>query len=804
MPTREVQYSDRELRLGVVAYGGVSLAIYMHGVTRELHKLVLASRAYEMQQEDPSVDMRARLTDSEQVYFDELKLLHHSTGIALSVVIDVISGTSAGAINAACLAKGLACYQPQQSLRDLWLRRGDIRQLLNGLPVPLLGIRMASALLNALVLRHAPLRGDEMIRWLYDAFIAMDRAPSDRQRLGDEAASLVPADETLDLFMTTTDLRGYPRLVATGTGGPMQEDVTYRHVLSFTHDPGSGAPSALSDPVPLAFAARASSSIPGAFEPLTLDRFAEALSKAEEPPAAPLERLKDLFREYECAGIRASQQVFADGGLLENAPFSHVINAVAAKPARSEVIRRIIYLEPDPVSHDLSASRPAPPQEAAGPPGPLAAVWQTVQGPRGHQDLLSDLLRLRDLNERIEQVAAIATDQMPHVMAEVSAVLDRCEWPLRYETLATSVVPAVRDKVIRQGGEAYPVYEQLKLLAVARWLADTIVTNFHYPADASQASFIRSVMWSWLSSHPWGRTLAAGSDPAQSPLGDIFRDRASFLATLDIPYRERRLRFVIAGINALYGNSGADRAKLGRLKKAAYGILTSLRDLGCLVLPADYLKPFGPDALTQQRWLQDPGKVAEELGVHLDDFARAFASQLSGKVADGGRALWDEFSALTADWPGADTAWRSLVARYVGYPAYDTVIYPLIALSELPQFTSIGVRRFSPFDAKAPLTIPPKGKLCGVSFRHFGAFLDLKSRQNDYLWGRLDAMQQITELLGSLADGKSTAPLERLMWAGLKAVLESENDLDKIRPERVRLTRDVAAHLSRPTDVIGP
>ncbi len=39
-----VEASDgtKELRLGLVCYGGVSLAIYMHGVTKELHKLVVA------------------------------------------------------------------------------------------------------------------------------------------------------------------------------------------------------------------------------------------------------------------------------------------------------------------------------------------------------------------------------------------------------------------------------------------------------------------------------------------------------------------------------------------------------------------------------------------------------------------------------------------------------------------------------------------------------------------------------------------------------------------------------------------
>ena len=35
--------SVKELRLALVCYGGSSLAIYMHGVTKELHRLVRAS-----------------------------------------------------------------------------------------------------------------------------------------------------------------------------------------------------------------------------------------------------------------------------------------------------------------------------------------------------------------------------------------------------------------------------------------------------------------------------------------------------------------------------------------------------------------------------------------------------------------------------------------------------------------------------------------------------------------------------------------------------------------------------------------
>ncbi|MGH9199167.1 MAG: hypothetical protein ACRD1T_25980, partial [Acidimicrobiia bacterium] len=41
----------KEIRLALVCYGGVSLAIYMHGVTKEIHKLLLASLAFGQDQE---------------------------------------------------------------------------------------------------------------------------------------------------------------------------------------------------------------------------------------------------------------------------------------------------------------------------------------------------------------------------------------------------------------------------------------------------------------------------------------------------------------------------------------------------------------------------------------------------------------------------------------------------------------------------------------------------------------------------------------------------------------------------------
>ena len=61
----------REVRFAVVMYGGISLAIYMHGITKEIHNLVIASERYEKARQD-SPDSEAPLEDP---YVDERPVL---------------------------------------------------------------------------------------------------------------------------------------------------------------------------------------------------------------------------------------------------------------------------------------------------------------------------------------------------------------------------------------------------------------------------------------------------------------------------------------------------------------------------------------------------------------------------------------------------------------------------------------------------------------------------------------------------------------------------------------------------------
>src|SRR5436305_9164296 len=173
MPERVVQKTDRqpdtgggarELRLALVCYGGVSLAIYMHGVTKEIQKLAVASAAFE--RDDTTNPFAAN--DSSRPWWDLLAQFRDregNDGVRLRVVVDIIAGTSAGGINGVFLAKGLAGNRGQDALCNLWFEKGDIAKLLRGPGWMPTRMRIAWVALGSMFRRKAarpPLRAAHM------------------------------------------------------------------------------------------------------------------------------------------------------------------------------------------------------------------------------------------------------------------------------------------------------------------------------------------------------------------------------------------------------------------------------------------------------------------------------------------------------------------------------------------------------------------------------------------------------------------------------------------------------------------
>ena len=128
---------EKELRLALVCYGGVSLVLYMHGVIKEILKLARASKAYhsmpnpERRQAETFASLNGsdgRERDTEEAYFSLLKVIGRK--LDLRVIVDSVAGASAGGISGIILARALAHDLSIDHLRNMWFEGADVLRLL--------------------------------------------------------------------------------------------------------------------------------------------------------------------------------------------------------------------------------------------------------------------------------------------------------------------------------------------------------------------------------------------------------------------------------------------------------------------------------------------------------------------------------------------------------------------------------------------------------------------------------------------------------------------------------------------------
>jgi patatin-related protein len=117
----------KELRIALVCYGGISLAVYMHGVTKEVWHLARASTARQRPGHQHTAPSLHRV---EQVYAAMLDTIGQRSGLNLSILPDIVAGASAGGLNSVFLAQAIQSGQSLEPLTRLWLERADIDQLL--------------------------------------------------------------------------------------------------------------------------------------------------------------------------------------------------------------------------------------------------------------------------------------------------------------------------------------------------------------------------------------------------------------------------------------------------------------------------------------------------------------------------------------------------------------------------------------------------------------------------------------------------------------------------------------------------
>jgi patatin-related protein len=727
----------KELRLAVVCYGGVSLAIYMHGITKELQKLVETSRRFEL---DPSHNPFAE-GSVEHAYFQALRRTRERDGLTTRVVVDIVSGTSAGGINGICLAKALAGNLSQEPLRELWLDSGDIKKLMRPHALPTVWLKSTAWALAAPVKRlfgrtlQPPLDGDLMFRLLLRALAQMEET---RPAAGSaEPATLMPEGHALELFVTATDFTGMVRSLP-AYSPKIVSDLVHRHVLAFRSLPfdrfgGDSNPE-------LAFAARATSCFPGAFPPIDL-----ANIERNVPHWTGEKRFVDeFFGAYVAAGAEMHGRYFIDGGVLDNFPFDHAVDAIIHKTADVQVDRRLVYIEPDPKE---SVAR-----LTGRPPGVVGSVVDALSTIPAHQPIAGAFDQMREFNDRVDRVNA--------VIRVAYGAVDALVPPMAGPGIGVEAFRRANKEInedVADAGPAYAGYLLLKLEAVIDTLGAITagVCGFRPESDAN--AFVRGVVRRWA--------MQAGILTDEARLSDR---QVAFLKTFDLGYAERRLRFVIKRLNVLFHGvehrtAPPFRADLNSAKQDLYDLVRDIRQAQDAITSGT--APSGPAgaALQAARQAFPSARVAEALRAARVDPEVAMISYLDDARADLDRAAdaigaylreslpdppgqgFDTLAQATEGW--SDDARRDLMVAFAGFPYWDGLTYPIRTFATLGELDRLEIVRLSPREPSLLSPVTGHPKLLGTPKHHFNAFFSREARENDYLWGRLDGAEQLIRLL---------------------------------------------------------
>jgi len=762
VPALPLDDDVKDLRLALVCYGGVSLAVYMHGVTKEIHKLVVASKAFEA---NPDVNPFAA-NRVEHVYFDALARRRKREGCRTRVVVDIIAGTSAGGINGICLAKALGHNLSQDALRDLWLKKGDIKQLIAMPRAPWIPLRVAAWVVKSVLTRklRAPLDGLLMFTWVKEALDEMDSTAAGRE--SDEPDTLLPSGHALDLKVPITDFYGINRDVPTYDPRRVT-DRWHRHVMRFRSVNGTGQLEHDHNHR-LAFAARATSCFPVAFPPVSVKDLGE-----EWPGRDSFTR--DFFPGYRLAEELVENTYFVDGGVLDNFPFKIAFESIREKAASVEVDRRLLYVQPDPGG----PGAPAP----GTPPNLRKLAWGGVAAIPRKEPILQDLLEIRAFNERVARVNAILDRAEEQVESLLPAGLDAEAYAEANETLVGTAMAEL--------GLLYRAYVRLKLYDVVERFAELANAVCDFPPDSNHAFFVRDALLCWARKKQILEPPEGTEEPTDAQI--------AFLKSFDLAYGERRIRFAVRALNKLYedvdGSGRPTRADLNATKRALYErieeLSVALAGEGLAELVAAVEAIFSPEAV--RRWFQREGspdaaleEFVDEHLAELDDIRDRIAAHLERQLQGFGdrvyKTIWEE----TGGWSRESR--RKLLSAYVGFPFWDVLVFPVQEVGDVGELNRVEVIRVSP---KERTLDRPDGAplLAGIAIMHFGAFFKRDWRENDYLWGRLDGAGR---LLGMLGEKPSD-----LYGAAFRTIADEERDVLTEIPELFAWVDEKVAELER-------
>ncbi|MCX7009468.1 MAG: patatin-like protein [Kiritimatiellaeota bacterium] len=649
--------------------------------------------------------------------------------------VDIITGSSAGGLNGAFLANALVNRGDIMKLMEVWRHEGDVDRLL---------YRPKKDQPGSL------LDGDYFLQKIYEALLEKRSAPAEEGAL----------QSYVDLFITATNLDGDSVKIEPRKGRTIWTR-THRQLFHFAYrEPGEGDDQGRNDFQSdedldlLAQAVRTTSSFPFAFEPVLVTK--EGLGR----------RAQDL----------SGSAYHIDGGVLDNKPIEHAVQAIGARRADKQIKRLLFYVEPDP---EPVSARSA--SVVARSYTPWEVVLKALVSLPGYQSITSALRKIQENNSRAESyqrtmnyydtaAAQYRAKQGQHDPAHDTWTSDKHRRIvyLPDEDRASSLYRAMEDgyldmRLEREVGAKSDHGEELRhqLAELKRHC-----TELREKLAGTERHEFRS----------WAK--------------ELYLVQRALLDSLDLSYHQRMYRYLAQIVRDLYppsliGTGDGAGTEMAR-RAAVIGMLNEMKDH--FYSQEDLLRSRQTtEAAVQDTELLELSALLDSTLARLKNIASQHYEQTQAIMeALLKQVQHREFLKRRTDFVEQlrETSWRKLQNAYLALPAdvqswsspackgreaqpvcqcywklrdaldsffqRDLILYPMLQNQEVTNaLHRVDFARISPADANEFMGGPsPAEKLAGEKCFHFGGFMSETWRGNDLTWGRLDAAEiLITQLL---------------------------------------------------------
>lgn len=673
------EQKSHEVRLGLVMYGGVSLAIYINGVAQEFYRVVRGQGAYKL-----------------------LKTLIDS-----DIVLDIISGSSAGGINGVLLAYALINQRKFSHCSSLWREKADIEKMFRTTKDD---PNYPQSVLNS------------------DGYL---------QECLEKAFSEMPIDDDegdgsefneLDLFVTGTDVDGNISTKFDSLGNVITVK-DHRAVFLLKHrdkrrplfEPKEVTHKAL------AKLARITSCFPAAFLPVLVRQGLDSLAEDQ--------KLQDW-------GLLNKESCFMDGGTLYNKPFSFTIKEIFHRTADRETERKLFYVEPDPERFAL--------QKEATQPNILQAVLMALIGIPGYQSICEDLKMIDNHNSLVDQYQQIVSALPLSALTPASLPEDvvNIYYECRLTVISKRVIQGLlrkepgRDRLLNEAEISGAIRLQAQFQEKIPKLMKEILAKFDVYFSMRRLFRLIYFIDEKMAIH----TI----NPEQ---------KANYKKLLHCLNRQLKLYEIIrAAIEDMLDDTPFEWQSQPA-EKTWQTLWLAIRNLFDVSLdnqlwPSSnevlgHLMPniFSQNNFINSQWFDQKSlsEIHKLFNRRNSKIKRVITAQKELPEPKNFQSILIKIQQYEVEMLSQLDSSDPLQTIYSGFDKLDALVYPFEIAAGIAEKDIIETVRISPLDAQKGFSnrVQEKRKTAGNSFFHFGGFFKKSWRSNDILWGRLDGLCQI-------------------------------------------------------------